>query len=105
MSLKPTTGERIALLRCERGWTLSQLSRSVRTNVKSVREWEENISCPSAQNIRRLCKIFSTTADYLLCIDNTPTLRLDGLSAGDVTRARMIVQVLIDTADNESCRH
>ncbi len=101
MRIKSTTGERIAQLRFERGWTVSQLSRSVKTNVKSVREWEENISCPSAQNIRRLCKIFSTTADYLLCIDNTPTLRLDGLSSGDVTRARMLVQVLLDTANKE----
>lgn len=101
MSTKPTTGDRIAQLRCERGWTVSQLSRNVKTNVKSVREWEENISCPSAQNIIRLCHIFSTTADYLLCLDNAPTLRLDGLSPIDVLRARKLIQVLMDVPDGE----
>lgn len=102
MKAVPTTGDRIAQLRCERGWTVSQLSRFVRTNVKSVREWEENISCPSAQNIKKLCKIFSTTADYLLCLDNTPTLRLEGLSASDVKRARLLIQVLLETASTYS---
>lgn len=101
MSINPTTGDRIAQLRSERGWTISQLSRYVKTNVKSVREWEENISCPSAQNIVKLCKLFSTTSDYLLCIDDTPTVRLDGLSSNDITRARKLVQVLVDTSQVE----
>lgn len=97
----PTTGERIEKLRCEHNWSVTQLARLVGTNVKSVREWEENISCPSAQNIRKLCGIFSVTADYLLCIDNTPTLRLDGLSSLDITRARKLIQVLRDTINPE----
>lgn len=97
-----TIGERIEKLRCEHNWSVTQLARLVGTNVKSVREWEENISCPSAQNIKRLCSIFSVTADYLLCIDNTPTLRLDGLSSVDATRARKIIQVLLDTTNPQT---
>ena len=96
-----TTGERIERLRCEHNWSVTQLARLVGTNVKSVREWEDNISCPSAQNIRKLCSIFSVTADYLLCIDNAPTLRVDGLSLSDITRARKIIQVLRDTTNLE----
>lgn len=94
-------GERIFKLRTERQWTLTYLARQVGTNVKTIKDWENNVSLPSVHNIRKLCELFSITSDYLLDMDHVPTIRLTGMSDTDVHRARAIIQILIDTADNQ----
>lgn len=95
-------GERIAMLRTERQWTLTYLARQVGTNVKTIKDWENGVSLPSVHNVCKLCELFSTTADYLLSMDQVPTIRLTGMSEADVHRARAILQVLIDTAEKKT---
>ncbi|MGM9600236.1 MAG: helix-turn-helix domain-containing protein [Faecousia sp.] len=95
-------GERIAALRTERQWTLTYLARQVGTNVKTIKDWENGVSLPSVHNVRKLCELFSTTADYLLDLDHAPTIRLTGMSENEINRARAIIQVLIDTAEKKT---
>lgn len=94
-------GERIAKLRSERGWTQTHLAKQVGTNVKSIKDWENGVSLPSVLNLRKMCDIFSTTADYMLNMEQTPTIRVSDLSDMDIIRARSIVQVLIDTTEKK----
>ncbi len=102
MDMKPSTGERIAQLRAAQKWSQTHLAHKVGTNVKNICDWENEVSSPSAQNIRKLCLLLATTADYLLCIDDIPSISLTGLSSDDVFRARALVQVLIDTSKSNN---
>lgn len=93
-------GERISRLRVERGWSITHLANLVGTNVKTIKDWESGVSMPSVPNVRKRCEVFSTTSDYLLNLDRTPSICLLGLSEKDIRRARSIVQALIDTSDD-----
>lgn len=93
-----STGTRIAQLRINRQWSQTYLARKVGTNVKSVKDWENDVSLPTANNLKKLSALFITTSDYLLEIDATPVIKLDGLSAEEVMRIRAVVQTLIDTS-------
>lgn len=99
MQIDHEIGERISKLRVERGWSQTRLARKMGTNVRSIQDWENGTSLPSVINIRKLCKIFSTTTDYLLNMDQVPTIRISGMTEKDIKRARAIIQVLVDTAD------
>ena len=93
-----STGARIAQLRCARQWSQTYLAQKVGTNVKSVTDWENDVSNPSVCNVKKLCAIFNTTADFLLELDNKPVVVLNGLSAEDEVRARALLQTFIDTS-------
>lgn len=95
-------GNRLFHLRTERKWTQTYLAKLVGTNVKTIKDWENGVSLPTAHNIRKLCSIFSTSSDHLLGIDDVPTISLAGLSPNDVQRAKAIIQVLIDTVDRHN---
>lgn len=96
-----STGSKIAQLRCERKWSQTNLAARVGTNMKSVKDWEDDVSLPTATNIKRLCAILNTTADYLLEIDDQPVVVLRGLSSSEVSRARAILQTFMDTSPSD----
>ena len=95
-------GERITALRLSRQWTQTHLARQIGTNVKTIKDWENGVSLPTVPNIKKLCELFAITSDYLLNLDSVPTIRLVGMSDADVTRAKLIIQVIIDTAGKEA---
>ena len=93
-----STGNRIALLRFERGWTKTYLARYVGVNTKSVKDWENDVSLPNMVSIKKLCFIFHTTSDYLLELENRQVIVLDGLDIPEADRIRKIIQIFIDTS-------
>lgn len=50
-----STGTRIAQLRAERQWSQTALAQKVGINVKSVKDWESDVSIPAAASIKKLC--------------------------------------------------
>ena len=97
-----STGARIAQLRISFQWSQSYLARKAGVNLKSVQDWENEVSLPSMATIKKLCNIFHTTSDYLLELDSRPVIVLDKLPAEEVERARKILQVLIDTTPHNA---
>lgn len=85
-----STGTRIAQLRAERQWSQTALAQKVGINVKSVKDWESDVSIPAAASIKKLCFLFHTTSDYLLEIDDRPVVTLDRLSEREAIRARKL---------------
>lgn len=69
-------------------------------NVKSIKDWENNVSMPTAASIKKLCLLFHATSDYLLEIDDRPVVTLDKLPEREAIRARKLFQLFIDTAPN-----
>ena len=94
-----STGSRIAQMRTLRHWSQSYLARKVGTNMKSIKDWEGDVSLPTATNLKKLAFLFSTTTDYLLEIDTCPVIALRGLSDHDILRAQALFQTFVDTAE------
>lgn len=76
--------DRIKFLREERGYTQAELARRLGITRSSVNAWEMGISVPSTQYIIDLAKIFSVSTDYLLGMDTSASIHLDGLTSEDM---------------------
>ncbi|MCI5857771.1 MAG: helix-turn-helix domain-containing protein [Agathobacter sp.] len=76
--------DRIKFLREESGYTQAELARRLGITRSSVNAWEMGISVPSTQYIIDLAKIFSVSTDYLLEMDASASIPLDGLIPEDM---------------------
>lgn len=92
---------RIAQLRNQMGWTQMQLARELRVNLKTIRNWENGDSYPSAPNILRLCELFSVSTDYLFGVEDRPVICLSALSEEDRMKLSAMIQVYINLSTKE----
>ena len=89
-------GARIAKLRIERHWTVTQLAQMIGTNTKSIKDWESDVSSPTITNVLKLCKLFHITPNTLLGYRPRSVVVLDDLPEEDQSVIRAIVQVYYD---------
>ena len=73
-------GERIRILREKAGYSQAELARRLTVTRSSVNAWESGISAPTAGYIIEMAQLFRVSADYILGLDPTNILNLDGLS-------------------------
>lgn len=59
-------GERLAELRKLNGETQELLATALSVSVSTVRSWEQEKSSPSHEMLVAICKLYGTSADYLL---------------------------------------
>ena len=78
-----TSGERIKQLRLERNWSQARLAKEVGLHTSSIQDWEAGISLPSAKVLDRLCDLFNTSSDYILCRTDEESISLHGFSPAD----------------------
>ena len=76
--------DRIKALREQKGLTQTELSKLLGITRSSVNAWEMGISVPSTQYIVELAHIFKVSTDYLLCVDNSATISVAGLTEKDI---------------------
>lgn len=57
-------------LRLERGLTLKQVSSALNLTLSAYSNYEQGIREPSVETIKRICKYFDVSADYLLGLEN-----------------------------------
>ena len=61
---------RIKELRIEQGLTQKQLAALLNKSETGLASWEQGLAEPSVNDIRKLCKIFEVSADYLLGLED-----------------------------------
>lgn len=93
-------GMRILEMRQKLGWSQSRLAKELDVNVKTIKNWENEVSDPSVKNIIRLTHLFSVTSDYLMGIDNQTMIALGSLSKKDQICLRAMCQLFISNAMN-----
>lgn len=76
--------ERIKYLRELNSLTQTDLAKKLGITRSSVNAWEMGISVPSTQYIVELANLFEVSTDYLLCLDTTSTLKVNGLDEEDI---------------------
>ena len=91
---------RIAVLREGRGWKQSELAKRLKVSTRSVINWENGISDPSACNIIALATLFHVSTDYVLGYQPATYISLDGLAKLDRRRLFTIYQSYISIAAN-----
>lgn len=76
-------GKRIFEMRQKLGWSQSRVAKELNVNVKTIKNWEGEVSDPSVKNIIQLAQLFSVTADFLLGIDDRITIVVPALPKTD----------------------
>ena len=88
--------DRIKVLREQKGYTQTDLAKRLGITRSSVNAWEMGISVPSTQYIVELAQIFKVSTDYLLCVDNSASISVAGLSEKDIHLVHSIISHLRD---------
>ena len=84
--------DRIKILREKRQITQAELAKQLGITRAGVNAWEMGISIPSTQYIVELARYFGVSTDYLLGIDHTATVSVQGLSDREIASIVEIIQ-------------
>jgi len=87
-------GERILELRTAHNWTQVQLAQKLCVSKQAVSNWENNNILPSIEMLIRISKVFSTSTDYLLSIDNRKYIEVTGLTDTQMAHIKFIIDDL-----------
>lgn len=72
-------GERICELRTELGWSQVVLAKRLGVAKQTVSNWENDNIQPSIEMLVRVAKLFNVSTDFLLGLDQEPTINVNGL--------------------------
>ncbi|MDD3831242.1 MAG: helix-turn-helix transcriptional regulator [Clostridia bacterium] len=72
-------GEKIKTLRMDNNITQEQLAESMYVSRQAISRWEKGLALPTIDNICELTKIFNTTFDNILCLDEPTTISAQSL--------------------------
>lgn len=76
--------DRIKSIREKSGLTQTILAKKLGITRSSVNAWEMGISVPSTQYIVELANLFRVSTDYLLGVESTSSINIDGLNEEDI---------------------
>lgn len=88
--------DRIRFLRESTDLTQTELAKKLGITRSSVNAWEMGISVPSTQYIVELALIFKVSTDYLLGVEESSTIKTDGLDEADIQIVYSLVNHLKD---------
>ena len=87
--------ERIKELREEKAWTQTELAKILGVTRSCVNAWEMGISVPSTQYVVELASLFHISTDFLLGVEATASVSVEGLSDEDIQLVHTIIDHLI----------
>ena len=89
-------GEQIRKLRLARNLSQVELAQQLNVTKQSVSNWENNNIMPSIDMLKRMCHVFSCSADYLLEMDATDEsyVSTSGLTLEEIAHIQQLVRDL-----------
>lgn len=84
--------ERIKQLRTALGWSQVDLAKKMNVSKQTISNWENDNIQPSIEMLVRLSRLFNTTTDYLLGLDNIPRLDISGLPVEVVSHISLLIE-------------
>ncbi len=76
---------RIKQLRETAGYSQTQLAKRLDISRSAVNAWEMGLSTPTTQYVVAMARLFHVSADYLLGIDSSCALQLNGYTDEEVS--------------------
>lgn len=73
-------GDRLKELRKERNLTQEEISEICQVAKQTISNWENNVTQPPFDIVKRLAQYFGVTADYLLGLNQNDINRIDKLN-------------------------
>ena len=86
--------ERIKELREEKAWTQTELAKILGVTRSCVNAWEMGISVPSTQYVVELASLFHISTDFLLGVEASASVSVEGLSDEDIQLVHTIIDHL-----------
>lgn len=86
--------DKIKLLREAKDLTQADLARKLNVTRSGVNAWEMGITVPSTQFVTALAELFEVSADYLLGIEKTATVSVEGLTERQVAAITEIIECM-----------
>jgi len=93
--------DRIKYLREQKGFSQTELAKQLGITRSSVNAWELGISVPSTQYLVELAHIFKVSTDYLLGLDHTGTISIQGLTEQDTQIVHRLISHLREKNTSE----
>lgn len=90
-------GQKIAELRKSNNLTQAELGAKLNITAQAVSKWENNLSEPDIDSIRRMCEMFNISVDEFLGVNITPKTL-------NTTQAEPIIQTKIINGYCENCK-
>lgn len=84
-------GQRIGEMRAAFGWSQVELAKRLGVAKQTVSNWENENIQPSIEMLVRLARLFGTTTDYLLGLDQTPRISVEGLPDDVVAHISLLI--------------
>lgn len=84
--------QRIRELRCGCGWSQVELAKRLGLSKQTVSNWENDNIQPSIEMLVRLSKVFGVSTDYLLGLERTPRLNVEGVPKAMVEHLNLLVE-------------
>ena len=85
-------GQRIGEMRTSFGWSQVDLAKKLGVAKQTVSNWENENIQPSIEMLIRLAKLFGVSTDYLLGLDETPRLSIEGLPTHVVAHVAQLIE-------------
>lgn len=92
--------ERIKELRLSLGINQVQFAKKLNVTKQCVSNWENANLQPSIDMLIRIAKTFSVSTDYLLGLNDKPTINAEGLTNEQILHLRAIVDDIRKKTDN-----
>ena len=83
--------QRIREMRLIKRMSQVELARLLGVSKQSVSNWENDNIQPSIEMLVKLAEIFSVSTDYLLGLEQTEMLNVDGLSQEVIAHIRQLI--------------
>ena len=90
-------GNKLKEQRKQKQITQNDLAHLLGTNVKSIRNWEDDISDPNLQSFCKILKVFHISANEMLSMLPPDTIDLSSLSERGKTLSRSLIQTVVDS--------
>ncbi len=77
-------GKRLKEVRKLNNFTQKQLAKLLDVSESAITNWERGFSCPSIENIAKICTTCNVSANYLLGIEEDFMLNLNSLTPNTI---------------------
>lgn len=85
-------GQKINEIRMAMGWNQVDLAKRLGVAKQTVSNWENENIQPSIEMLIRIANIFNVSTDYLLGLDEVPSLKIQGLPVEVVAHLSMLIK-------------
>lgn len=92
--------ERIKELRTSMGLNQIQFGRKLFVTKQCISNWENGNIQPSIDMLIRIAQTFSVSTDYLLGLNDKPTLSAEGLTSEQILHLRAIIDDIRKKTDD-----